>query len=91
MTISFNPAVSSVSSYNKNKVQHQSFGRKIPDKFLKACREGSAEYMNRIMDGFPHSYTIEENKKAMEIVIRDPKTKMTQSLKDLADLFGIKI
>ncbi len=89
MTISFNPAISSGSSYNKNKVQHQSFGAKIPEKFLQACREGSCEYMNRIRAGFPHSYTVEENQAAIKAIIEDPSTKMTETLKIIGKRFGV--
>ena len=83
--------ITAVRPYTAQNNQRQNFKSKIPKEFLQGCREGDCEYMNRIMEGFPHSYTVAENKEAIKKVIEDPKTKMSPSLKDLADLFGIKL
>lgn len=69
--------------------QQNNFGSKIPDKFLQACRKGSAEFMNRIRDGFPHDYTIAENQAAIREIIEDPKTKMTPTLQILGKCYGV--
>lgn len=75
--------------YTAQNRQKQSFESKIPEKFLKGCREGHCGYMNRIMDGFPHDYTIEENQDAIRKVIEDPKTKMNIALRQIGKCFGV--
>lgn len=84
-----NTMITTIRPYSTQNNQRQNFASKIPEKFLQGCRDGKADYMNRIMDGFPHDYSIEENLPEIKKVFEDPKTKMTETLKDIADLFGI--
>jgi hypothetical protein len=85
--------ITAVRPYSPQQRQSQNFGQKIPGKFIQGCIDGDAESMNRIMDGFPHRYGLDENLLAIKKMFENSKVKIKintdPALRQIGECFGI--